>query len=1128
MKWTKEQGQAIKVRDKSILVSAAAGSGKTAVLVERIKQILTEEKVELDEILVVTFTNAAASEMREKIVGAIPGQMDMIQKSQIGTFHSFALDVIGRYFHLIDLEPGFRVCDEPRKILLENEAMDQLLEERFESDDPDFIRFLKMYGTSKSEDRVREMIGTVYNFIMSMPNPFEWLDESVKALDISLEEFLASPIYKELMDQVHKTVDGALVNLSKVEDLLSANSIASLESKAEIDRALVENIKRAFQEDFEMGRELLAARTFERFTVKKDDKEAYALIKDQVGLLRDRAKGQLKDLQQKYVKASLETYLEEIRETKEAGEILQGLVHDFHRIFTEKKRSKGLIDFSDIEHFALEILAREEAASEYRNKFEYIFIDEYQDSNLVQEALIQRIQRPDNVFMVGDVKQSIYKFRLAEPEIFIDKYNDFRQELDPCGMKIDLNKNFRSKGPILDGVNALFYYLMCKETAGMDYDEEAALYKGLDYQGPLDHKPEFYLIDYEKEDPEDLTRVESEAMLVASLIEKNRGLAYFDVKSNSEKKLDYKDMVVLLRSAARDGEKYKEALELYGIPAFIDAGDGYYDSLEISVFINLLKIIDNKYQDIPLLSILRSAIFNFDMEDMAAVRGNSPATSYMQALEVYGDQGPDPVLKEKCKLVLEKISGWKKLRRHMPLKDFVWELMLGTDFYYYVGALPGGGQRQANLRALADKALAYENSQAKGLFGFINYIEAVKEKKIATAPVNLLGEGDNVVRIMTVHKSKGLEYPFVVLAGLGKQFVNEKGKQTSLHKQMGLAIRQVDKDLTHYRKTLLQKLIDNKISTEALAEEIRILYVAMTRAQDKLILVGSARNADKLRDKALLLGRSGIETSASYLEMILPVYGSYQTGQAGQELVDFHMVQSSSIVTGRDIEERLTQTEFDQDPGLAKYVADRFQWKYSFEETTKNKAKYSVSELTRQAREKDRMPVGSKVDTEAMDRGNAYHTIIEHLPLGSSFSQLEEIDEFIESLVEDNIISQEDQALVDNKKILGFARSDIFKRMQEADELYREMPFVLVREEAGEEIIIQGIIDAYFKEDGAYVLVDFKSDRDDGSPERAQALIENYRPQIDMYREALEKLGSHKVKEAYLHILTSNRILKVD
>lgn len=1125
MNWTTEQNEAIQIRDKSILVSAAAGSGKTAVLVERIKQILLEEKISLDEILVLTFTNAAASEMKEKIVNALPEQIELIQNSHIGTFHAFALDIIGRYFHLIDLEPGFSVCDDERRILLQNEAMDQLFEKHFENDDPDFLYFLKMYGTSRSEDSVKQMIGMVYNFILSMAEPFAWLEQKVEELQFTEAGFQESPVYDELIAYIERSLAGIADNLTRVHDMLRSRGLTGLQLKAERDLSGIIRIQKTFAESYEAGRQLMETFAFEKFSASGDEKELYEPIKESVAFLRDRAKAAFKNLKKTSVYGSLEFYAEEIAATKKVAEILRALVIDFHSIYSGKKREKALLDFSDIEHFALEILSHEEAAGEYREKFKFIFVDEYQDSNLVQEALIRKIQKPDNLFMVGDVKQSIYKFRLAEPEIFIKKYQKLKENADPDGIKLDLNKNFRSKAPIIDGVNQLFGFLMNEDTAGMDYDDAAALYKGVPYEGPLEHDLEFHLVDYEKDSDDDLSRVESEAMLVASLIKRNRGLPYFDVKAGEEKKLDYKDMVILLRSAAGSADKYKEALELHGIPAFVDTGDGYFDSLEVSVFLNLLKVIDNKRQDLPLLSVLRSAIFDLSIEEMADIRGSSPATSFAEAFFDYAEAGGSEELKMKCVQILNKIARWNRQRKYSALKDFVWTLMMETDFYYYVGALPGGKQRQANLRALADKALAYESSQGKGLFGFTNYIEAVRERKIATAPVNLLGEGDNVVRIMTVHKSKGLEFPFVILAGLGKQLYREGGQRISLHKDLGLGLRYVDESLAYYRKTILQKLIDSRIRREALAEEIRILYVAMTRAQDKLILVGNDKNPDRLLEKALLTGRSGIGESKSYLEMILSALGVTNEANA-KSIKDIVIHKSRDLAVDESDKSKEVQTEFTENPEMAALVKNRFEWSYPFMEATKNKGKYSVSELNKRGL-KTRRHVGVSADSKATNRGKAYHTVLEHLPLDKLLVSEDDVKGYLDSLVADNILSKEMADLISMEKIMRFTESSLFKRMQKSGEIFRESPFNLVKEIDGEKVMVQGIIDAYFKEDNEYVLVDYKTDYDDGSPERETSVRETYGLQLELYKEALEKVGKLKVKEAYLYLVSSDRYLKI-
>ncbi len=1130
MNWTEEQKQAIELREKSMLVSAAAGSGKTAVLVERIKQLIQKDGLSLDELLVVTFTNAAASEMREKIVSAIPEQMNQIHKAHISTFHAFALDVIRRYFHIIDMEPGFKICDDAQRVLLQNEAMEQLFHDGFQKQDQDFLLFLKLYAGSKSEDAVKAMIFDVHNFIQSLPDPFAWLDEKIEALAWGESAFKESPLFQEMLAEIHEELESAEADCNKVLQKVSECGLTSLGKKAQVDLDAIGGLLKAFDADFNSGARQMERMVFQRFTASKDDKAGYEEIKEEISFLRGRAKDSLKKLTSGYFSKPMDAYISEMNQTYSAALILRNLVVEFDKLYMQRKEKKGLIDFSDIEHFALKILSEEAAASEYRSKFRYIFIDEYQDSNLVQEAIIEKIRRENNVFMVGDVKQSIYKFRLAEPEIFLNKYELFKKGTDPFSMKLDLNRNFRSKGPILDVVNHVFSRIMDQRSTGIEYNEEAALYKGVSYEGSLDHKAELHLIEDRQINDEvlddevaDMKKAELEAYVAASLIKQNKGLPYYDEKTKQQRQLTNKDMVILLRSAAGTADIYYETLEREGIPAYMDTGDGYFDTLEISVFLNLLKVIDNRKQDVPLLSILRSPIFGFSIDELAEIRAVQKSGSYFDAISDYSRTGTEEHLRLRCRQAFSQIHQWKQKAKFLPLSDFIWQLIQQTGYYSYVGALPGGTQRQGNLRALADKGAAYENSSGKGLFGFINYIEAVKKGKVASPPIKLIGENDDVIRIMTVHKSKGLEFPLVLMGGLGKLFHREKGGVVSHHKDLGIAMRLVDRNLRCYKKTLSQSIIETRISREAMAEEIRILYVALTRPMDKLILLGSVKEAQSAMKQAADRGLPSPLKARSYLDFLLPALADCPE-------IDIYTHDRGIVSLGKKVQQDYKQKlqavmeqGFSSEEAIYKAVANRLDWSYQYLGALQSKSKYTVSELSRGRSRPERRAIGSEAATKGAERGTVYHEIMERIPLKTEDYSIDSIEEFAESLIAMEILTEEQVRSVDLTKILGFFQSPLGVRLCNADKVYREEAFNLLTEKDGEEVMVQGIIDSYFVEGDKCILIDFKSDYVVDKRENINALIERYRPQLELYKEALEQIRGLAVDELYLYFFSLDK-----
>ena len=1070
--WTIEQAEAIEKREQNILVSAAAGSGKTAVLVERIKKMIIEENISLDEMLVVTFTNAAAAEMREKIVSAVPEQMDRIHKSHISTFHSFALEVIRRYFHLIGIEPGFRICDETQKILLQNAAMEELFRTEFEKGSDDFLYFLKLYGNGRNEDGVKKMILDTHNFIQSLPVPMDWLSENAAALCSDAESFRKGEAFREVCVDIDEQINAALISCEKVKTVLEAAGLKGLEQKAGEDLHMLGEIQRAFLDDFDAAAILVRSAKFRTFTPQKEEKERYEELREDISLLRQDAKDSLKNISARYCVKSLPDYISEMNETGRAALILCELVHSFDHLYIKGKEKQRVIDFSDIEHYALRILEHEEAAAEYQKKFRYIFIDEYQDSNLVQECLIDRIKRGNNLFMVGDVKQSIYKFRLAEPEIFISKYERYRKETDPASIKIDLNRNFRSKEMIIRTVNTIFEKVMTKRRAGMLYDDEAELRSGVVCSSEYVYPVELYLIDQGideealDEEIRDMKRAELEAYAAAAVIKQSRGLPYCAKSRSADdggegteiiKTLRNRDIVILLRSTANVADIYQDALQQEGIPAYVDVGDGFFDTLEVSVFMNLLKITDNRRQDIPLLSALRSPVFGFSVSELASIRTGRKKVSYFEAFSLYAEEGDEIALREKCRTALMSLHRWKQRAKFLPLGDFIWELLSESGYYLYAGALPGGTQRQGNLRVLADKAASYEANFSKGLFGFINYIEAIKKGRVASAPVKLAGESDDVVRIMTVHKSKGLEFPMVLVGGLGRRFRAQASDRITFHKDLGLALKQIEREKSCQRRTFLQEIIDRRKNRDDLAEEVRILYVALTRAKDKLVLLGTVPDVEKTLHTALLKKDLGILGENSYLDLLLPVIGSCSEVKRHIMSRGSMSLEKNDVKEAREAFRKAIEIEGETEPEdrqISAEVERRLSWEYPFVSAQNIKSKYSVSELSRETSlfEKNR-PSGAFdakrniTDSGAIDgaaRGTIYHKVMEQLPFDPEGLKEPEIRAFLNKMVEKELLSEAESAEVLPERIEGFYRSDIGRRVCAAESVYRELPFNLL------------------------------------------------------------------------------------
>lgn len=1175
MKWTERQQKAISERNKTLLVAAAAGSGKTAVLVERIKELIITDRVPVESLLVVTFTNAAAAEMKEKITRSLireleegggddPAflrlQLNQLYKANISTFHSFALEVIRRYFYILPIEPGFRICDEAESILLKAESMEELFERKFQEEDSVFLDFLNRYAGGKTEAGVKAMIDKAYTAVMSIPDPFAWLDSGIEKLQIEPAEFQSSLLAEEIRGSMDRSMDLAVRSFSRVCDILEETGISELLQKADEDRRMIQELKDRMKEvDLQEALALTEEVSYQRFAVKKENKEIYEEIKPRVEKIRNRGKEYVKAVRKITGGRTLEDHLRDIQETHPMTRALRDLMIQFHEIFQEKKREKNLLDFSDIEHFALQILRNDQVAEEYRSRFRYIFIDEYQDSNLLQEALISRIQKGDNLFMVGDVKQSIYKFRLAEPEIFLEKYHRFRKGMDLRQEVIDLNQNFRSKGNVIRSVNQVFSRIM------EGYDEEAALYQGVPYEGELDHPAELHILDEHLEDEEELPeeleelkRAELEAHVAAGLIREQIGKPIYDYRKNQERIIGKKDIVILMRATRNYADKFRQVLIQENIPAHVEDGDGYFDTIEIGQMMNLLRVIDNKRQDVPLISVLHSPIFRFTLSDLAEIRIRRKRGSFFEALKGFlEDKDPTP-LREKGEKALQMIEGWQKLSRSMALDEFVWKLMKETGYYLYAGALPGGTQRQANLRLLVDRCVQFRQGSGKGLYNFIRYIDAIRDKKVRTGQISLVSENDDVIRIMTIHKSKGLEFPVVLVAGLGKKFrLSGESSHLDIHKDLGISLSLVDQNRKYFRKTLIQTMIRRKERMTDMEEEIRILYVAFTRAMDKLILLGTVADLEKTREKVDSLEAGDLMAASSYLEILLPALVDSSIKPVYHRIQEITPLSAKANPQGEDIRRILQgrkkppehHSQSIVEP-LYREIDRRLSYRYPYEEAVSQKTKVTVTELnqkalslrgTRGGREPLKAPLFELGQRELTptEKGTLIHDFMMRLDFGQAALHYEEgstenlgryLDQQLDWVEERQIITREERDMIPKEKILRFFQSPIGQRALRSPELQKERPFTLLRSINGEDVLVQGIIDCFFREGDQLVLLDYKTNavHNPENPLELASIGEQYREQLAVYREALEESTGRKVKESFLYLFGADRELQVD
>ncbi|MDD6708261.1 MAG: helicase-exonuclease AddAB subunit AddA [Eubacterium pyruvativorans] len=1146
MGWTKQQQRAIDERGKSLLVSAAAGSGKTAVMVERITRMITEENYSIDEMLIVTFTNAAASEMREKIRRAMKGkarenpgmrrQLDLLPRANISTFHAFAMEVIRRFFYLTDLEPSFRILDEDRSTILREEALDELLDACYEEGDPDFLRFMDRYSGEKDDDSVRSILKDVYSQIQALPDPFGTLEEKIGELSLG-EGYLNTEAMLLLREGVEAELRRARDLTRKAREILLEEGLNGLAGKLDGPLAALENSAGEKSDRWADAARSACAMKWDQMRAKKDESEGWNLVKNQVQPMLKNAKDRLKKIREQFFAEEPEQMFRELTAVSGQARVLGNLLRRFDTIFRDRKNERSMLDFNDIEHFCLEILSDPEAADYYRKKFRAVFIDEYQDTSVLQEAIIGTFCRPDNLFMVGDIKQSIYKFRLAEPEIFRRKYQEYAAGEDApgavCG-KIDLNRNFRSKPGVLDCVNRIFRPIM------EGYDERAMLYAGIPYEGAYNYAPRLCLVDQSsaEEADEEIRRMKKdalEALEVCRLIRENVGKPYYDTKAGEVKTLRYRDIVVLMRSVVSHAQEYRDIMKEQGIPLYLDDNLGFFDRIEVSVFMNLLRIVDNRYRDVPFLSVLRSDIFGFTVDELAAIRKAHPEGSYVEA---FMEQARESA---RCRSVLERLDRWRSLALALPLPDFVWRLLQESGCYMMAGAMPEGELRQANLRILAERAGQFTRDGQSSLFGFIRYIDTVKQRMIHTGQAKLLGENDDVVRLMTIHKSKGLEFPMVIVAGMGSRLrYSGSGGKVNFHKDIGLGLSLEDPSRHFSRRTLTQSIISMKVRQEEVEENIRILYVALTRARDLLFMTGVVKDAAEFLDKK----QAGDTSDLTYLGLL-------------QDLPETEVVPEEKL-KAPDLAWRAGDPDRDEtlflpdEPRCSpEEAARRLEYRYPFMDARSVRSKYSVSALNQSARaaesgDTEEEPAvrsihfttpnfmsGARRLTYA-ERGTIYHGIMERIDFVRAEREgLPYLKNAVSAMVSDGIFRQEEIDSVDPGKILRFFETPVGRRAADAaarGRLWREQTFNLRMTRDGEDTIVQGIIDCYFEEADGFVLLDYKTnwiDRKKPLEEEENRLRETYRTQVETYRKALEQGFGLPVHEAGLYLFSAGVYVQI-
>ena len=1171
------------------------GSGKTAVLVERIINKIINDKIDIDKILVVTFTNAAASEMRERILKAIDEkieedpeneflqkQITLLNKANICTIHSFCLEVIRNNFFELDIPANFRIADSSEIELLKQDVIEDVFEEKYINSDKQFIKLLNVFTGYRGDEPLKEIILSLYKFISSDPFPEKWLEEKAQMYNnTDVTDFKDTIWGKILLDTFCDEVQDGIIKLNNlVKNISRFEEMEKYTKNVNSDIVNLETILKC-SDSWDRCYNCINTTIWDKWPV---DKKVTLDIKETAKKIRDDVRKRINSICDKILFCNSNMAIEDINKMYDILCSLKDLVKDFSSKFASSKKEKNIIDFNDIEHFALKILlkidedgniCKTDIAKNYEEKFDEIAIDEYQDSNLVQEYILNSISKGNNIFMVGDVKQSIYKFRQARPELFLEKYEKYPIKENQTGneLKIRLFKNFRSRDNIIKITNLVFQNIMSKEAGDINYNKEEYLYPGANFKEPEDNInyagiAELNIIDLkEKEDFENDESTEDtekvldnsviEARLVAKKIEEliDSNYMVYD-KKQGYRKIKYKDIVILLRSTSVLSPIYEKELINNNIPVFSDTSSDFLESIEIQTILSVLKILDNPMQEIPLITVMRSMIGGFSDNDLINIRITSKDVNFYNAILQSRIQ-VEKDLANKIETFLNKLDSWRKLAKIKELDELIWQIYTETNFYHYVGLMPNGALRQANLKMLFEKAKQYEDASFKGLYNFINFIDKVHTGNSDLQSAKIIGENEDVVRIMSIHKSKGLEFPVVILSSTGKGFnLRDLNEPIIFHQDYGFGIKYIDDERKIEYNTLAKEAIRIKSHEETLSEEMRILYVALTRAKEKLIITGLSKDAKKSLDQKEELLQMYDSDNDKINPKLIKKYKKYLDFL---ELVylfnkkDIDSIMKLNIYSKDDIlldkkqslnEEKQNILEsLDKTVNEDEDVKQKLNWKYEFEDSVNMIAKTSVTKLKELKNNRyiidfeqdDNTEIDKELNLEitpnflkeeeiisSAKKGTLMHLCMQKIDNLVEYTQ-KDISEFIQKLVYKNIITQKEAESININQLYNFTKSNLWNDLKLAKEIYKEKPFYLninakdiLDVNCDDVILVQGIIDLYyFNKDDELVLVDYKTDYIKEGEE--ESLILKYKEQLILYKTALEKSLNKKVDKVYIY-----------
>ncbi len=1239
--WSKAQLQAIEERGKNLLVAAAAGSGKTSVLVERIVRRILKGETDVDKLLVVTFTKAAAAEMRERIEAALAQeiakktaslqlerQLALLSNASISTLHAFCQNIIRENFAAIDIDPEFRLAGEQEIRLLKQEVLEEIFEKKYDEAAKDFLSFVAAYGTDRGDDALYDILLRLYNFSCSQPFPMLWLDSLAARFDIeSKTRLLETPWAKTVLKEISCVLSNCLESVERLIEKSAALGYEACHDVLEADEQLLKRLLTslaskdwdALQLEFSSYKH--ETMRFPKGMDENDKEEAKRLF----SLPRDRMKQKLKHLKETYFHATEVEILDDLHALSGTANIIVSLVKEFTAAFQAAKKECNIVDFNDLEHFALFILRDASLpagelqpsihARSLQEKYEEVMVDEYQDTNGVQEAILSLVARKNNLFAVGDVKQSIYRFRLADPQLFLKKYKTYPR-MGEHYKRIDLSENYRSRRGVLAAVNWLFSQLMMPEAMELLYDDAAALHFAAHYpeteNSSLAGATELHIIESddeplaaatkaeikieqmtEKEDDAEKEELKGFALEAAFIARRVRALIDSGVlvaDKGGYRPLCFRDIVILLRAARQKADILLETLHDANIPSYASLDAGYFQATEVRVLLSLLAVIDNAHQDVPLAAVLCSPIVGLTVSELAKLRLIAPTEDMFAALLVVIEpsQQISASLREKVGAFLERLKSWRDLVRRVSVPELIWQIYRDTGYYEYVGGMAGGLLRQANLRMLADRAHDYEETNFRGLFRFLRFLEKMQQMETDLSAARTLGENEDVVRILTIHKSKGLEFPVVIIAGLGSKFnLQDATADLLIHRELGLGLYQIDREKSLRCSNFAREAIACRIRQESKAEELRVLYVAMTRAREKLILIGSAKKLAARAEgwcsyvtmtKRRLPAYAALEAN-SFLDWIAMTVARHGDGAVLWEKAallekrvapvgddnsrwQVEIVSASSVKNIRvqlleedEIFEKLYRKEPLPSSTQKKAVEAALNWRYESHGVDDVPAKLSVTELKRRFFAEDAkaegfsMPFIEKMDDLASsvfkrpdflqektgllasEYGTLMHTVLQHIDLAGDISR-QGLEAQLAEMVEKELLLPSMAAFVRIEAIESFLNTSLGIRMKNARRLFREMPFsrrlaahrFYPQAEPKERIFVQGTIDVLFEDaNGKFVLLDYKTDKNT----KPSVIRKKYRLQIELYTEAVEAILRCKVDERYLYLLQDCEIVQL-